>query len=197
MYTVQMYTVKMHLHTSRDAAVQRLNSTTWDNTFDIKYGSLQTSMHTLSGKNYQSVEGFEPGISGQLSIYSVDHCANYHCYKLIVKLDHACLRLSRWHGHHQEIFQGGAWFSVKNTLTFWLSLGVINAKHLGYFTGEQHMTSSFSNSRGGRHSPASCPPPLLTPMHGDSIALCTTETQLYTFSLGIDCKVLVKVVGNR
>ena len=26
--------------------------------------TLQTSMHTPSGKNYQSVEGFEPGISG-------------------------------------------------------------------------------------------------------------------------------------
>ena len=33
--------------------------------------------------------------------------------------------------------------------------------------------------------------------HIDSIALTITEKQLYTFNLGIDCKVLVKVVGNR
>ena len=32
--------------------------------------------------------------------------------------------------------------------------------------------------------------------HGDGIELYITEKQLYTFSLGIDCEVLVKVVGN-
>ena len=31
----------------------------------------------------------------------------------------------------------------------------------------------------------------------DSIALYITEKQLYTFSLRSDCRVLVKVVGNR
>ena len=33
--------------------------------------------------------------------------------------------------------------------------------------------------------------------YSDSIVLYITEKQLYTFSLGIDCKVLVKVVGKR
>ena len=33
--------------------------------------------------------------------------------------------------------------------------------------------------------------------HGDSIVLYISEKQLYTFSLGIDCKILVKEIGNR
>ena len=38
------------------------------------------------------------------------------------------------------------------------------AKHLGYFARKQHMTSSFSISRGGGNCPRLPPPPLRAPM---------------------------------
>ena len=102
-------------------------------------------------------------------------------------------------GRSQEFFQGkapGGGFNGglpgapgEGSPTFFNFQGEGSIPIFGCLNGQNERVS-----RSGGMAPFSMP---AYAYHGDSIVLYITEKQLYTFSLGIDCKVLVKLVGNR
>ena len=184
----------------RDAAFQRLNCcTTWDNTFDIKYGSLQTTTHTLSGKNDQFVEGFEPGRSGLLSIalttaptgiIKTGCKSTWHCQCNTVTVKGEVRNFSRGRLPAVVSMEGFRALQGRAPKPFFNFQGRGSIPIFGRFNGQNE-----KNSWPGGMTPLPLP---AYAYHIDSIALYITEKQLYnTFNLGIDCKVLVKVVGNR